>query len=289
MKYVTLADMARTIRENIHKVPHDVDFVIGVPRSGVMCGSIIAEFLNVPLIDVDSFVFGAEPTGGCRLRFHKPSGLAKPRVLVVDDTVSTGGQIARSRARLGQFSGRYEFIYCVVYREGQGSGADIWLEDVRQYTGGSIPFVLYEWNIFHHGNTVMSKCLYDIDGVFCLDPPDERNKQEYLDYIANAVPLFTPTNQVGGIVSYRLAKNEGITRRWLDEHGIRYGSLTLFPAQTWEERAASHISPYDFKSRIYAEQTWAQLFVESEDRQAQVIAARTGKPVYCVSTNKLYA
>lgn len=281
--------MAHAIRANIHKIPHDIDFVVGVPRSGVMCGSMIAEFLNVPLIDVDSLVFGAAPTGGCRLRFHKPSGRTRLRALVVDDTVSTGGQLARAKAKLAPLDGRYEFVYCVVYREGHGEGADIWLEDVRQYTGGRIPFVLYEWNIFHHGNTVMSQSLYDIDGVFCVDPPDERNKREYLDYITDATPLFTPTNQVGGIVSYRLARNEGITRRWLDAHGIRYGSLTLFPAQTYAERAASGISPSSFKADVYGAATWAALMVESDDGQARRIFDLTGKPVYCVASNKLYS
>ena len=29
MKFVTLADLAATIRRNVHKIPHDVDFVIG--------------------------------------------------------------------------------------------------------------------------------------------------------------------------------------------------------------------------------------------------------------------
>lgn len=289
MKYVTLSDMARTIRANMWKIPHDIDFVVGVPRSGVMCGSIIAEFLNAPLIDVNSFVHGAAPTGGCRLRFHSKSARAVPRVLVVDDTVSTGGQLRMAKGKLAHLAGQYEFIYCVVYREGQGEGADIWLEDVRQYTGGRIPFVLYEWNIFHHGDTVMGQSLYDIDGVFCVNPPDERTGQQYLDYIANATPLFTPTNKVGGIVSYRLARNEDITRRWLDAQGIRYGSLTLFPAQTYEARAASGIGPSAFKARIYNEATWAALFVESEEGQARRIHDLTGKPVLCVATNELYA
>ena len=289
MKYVTLSDLAETIRKNFRKIPHDVDFVIGVPRSGVMAGSMIAEFLNVPLIDVDSFIFGAKPTGGCRLRFHKQSGRSKPRVLVVDDTIWTGGQLRKAKGKLEPFANDYEFIYCVVFREGPSDGADIWLEDVREYTEDFSIFVLYEWNIFHHGNRVMSGSMYDIDGVFCLDPPDERDEKAYLDYIANATPLFLPSNKIGGIVSYRLAKNEAITRKWLEEHNISYGSLTLFPAQTYEERATSGIRPSAFKADIYGKSGWAKLFVESSDGQAKEIHRLTGKPVYCVETNRMYA
>ena len=92
-KYITFADLGTTIRKNFFKIPHDVDFVIAIPRSGMICGSMIAEFLNVPLIDIDSFCAGIKPTGGGRLRYweqrHK-DGNNTNKVLVVDDTVFNG-------------------------------------------------------------------------------------------------------------------------------------------------------------------------------------------------------
>lgn len=33
MKYITIADLSDTIRKNIWKIPHDIDCVIGIPRS----------------------------------------------------------------------------------------------------------------------------------------------------------------------------------------------------------------------------------------------------------------
>lgn len=63
-KYITFEDLSKTIRNNFYKIPHDIDFVVGVPRSGMICGSIISEFLNVPLIDCDSFISGVKPSGG---------------------------------------------------------------------------------------------------------------------------------------------------------------------------------------------------------------------------------
>ena len=282
MKYVTLADLVRTIRKYFYRVPHDVDFVIGVPRSGIICGSIISEFLNCPLIDVDSFCSGAHPTGGARLRHHKDPG--KKRVLVVDDTIFNGWSMTKTREKLRLFH-EYEFIYMAVYLEGPCSDVDVWLEDLRKFAD---PFVLYEWNIFHHTIRIMSQSIYDIDGVLCMDPPDERAEQKYLDYIENAVPLFTPTVEIGEIVSYRLASNEAVTRQWLDTHGIRFKALTLFPAQHYDERKASGIRPAEFKANIYAARRWARLFVESDDQQAREICRMTRKPVYCVGTNMLY-
>lgn len=291
MKYVTIADLAATIRRNVHKIPHDVDFVIGVPRSGVIAAGIIAEFLNAPLIDVDSFAkFGALPTGGRRSRFHRRPATERSRVLVVDDTIFHGWSLRETKNKLAPFARKfgYEFLYLAVYLEGPNDGVDIWLEDLRRYTDGYTTFVLYEWNIFHHVPKIMGECIYDIDGVLCLDPPDERDRRAYVDYLQKAIPLFTPTVKVGELVTYRLEKYREATEEWLRSEGVNYGALTMFPAESYEERAGTGVSPAVFKADIYRQRTWAKLFVESDDRQAREIFGLTGRPVYCVETNKMY-
>ena len=290
MKFVTLADLAATIRRNVHKIPHDVDIVVGVPRSGVIAASIIAEFLNAPLIDVDSFAAGALPTGGRRSRFHRRPATERRRVLVVDDTIFHGRSLRAAKEKLAPFDRAfgYEFVYMAVFLEGPCDAVDIWLADLRQYTEGFTSFVLYEWNIFHHIPGFMSVCLYDIDGVLCLDPPDERSGQPYLDYLPNAVPLFTPTVKVGELVTYRLEKYRDLTEWWLRNQGVTYGALTMFPAKSYDERAGMGISPAAFKADIYRLRPWAKLFVESDDRQAREIHAITRRPVYSVETNKIY-
>lgn len=288
MKFVTLAELAGTIRKNIYKIPHDVDFIIGIPRSGIIAASIVSEFLNAPLIDIDSFIFGAKPTGGRRSRFHVKTENTKPKVLVMDDTIFKGGSMRSARQKLEPFCEQYEFIYSVAYLEGPCNDVDIWLEDLRPFTENYLTIVIYEWNIFHQNPRIMSACIYDIDGVLCIDPPDERNKDAYVEYIKNAIPLFTPTVPIGEIVSYRLSKYDGITRDWLQRHHIGFKRLTTFAAQSWEERANSGISSVKFKSDIYSMREWARLFVESSEKQAREIHERTGKPVYCVENNKMY-
>lgn len=291
MKFVTLAELAGTIRKNVHKIPHDVDFVIGVPRSGVIAAGIIAEFLNAPLIDVDSFAkFGALPTGGRRSRFHRRPVTERSRVLVVDDTIFHGWSLRETKNKLAPFARKfgYEFVYLAVFLEGPNDGVDIWLEDLRRYTDGYTTFVLYEWNIFHHVPKLMGECIYDIDGVLCLDPPDERSGRPYLDYLPNAVPLFTPTVKVGELVTYRLEKYRELTEWWLRNQGVTYGALTMFPAKSYDERAGMGISPAAFKADTYRLRPWAKLFVESDDRQAREIHAITRRPVYSVESNKMY-
>lgn len=288
MKFVSIADLSNTIRRNFHRIPHDVDFVVGIPRSGVLAGSIISEMLNVPLIDVDSFVYGAKPTGGRRLRFHKKSEREKQKVLVVDDTIFNGVSMRNAREKLAPLNDRYDFIYCVVYLEGPCQDVDIWLENVQKYTDHFTSFVLYEWNIFHHVPNVMGQFIFDFDGVFCVDPPDDRNHDAYINYIKDATPLFIPSSPVGEIVSYRISKYEDITKEWLARHDISYGRITLFPADSRDERSVSGISPASFKAKIYRSRINASLFVESDDAQAREINRISNKPVYCISSNIMY-
>lgn len=280
--------MSKTIRDNLWKIPRDIDFIITIPRSGTIAGSIISEFLNVPLIDIDSFIAGIKPYGGGRLRYYNKKEHNTKRVLVVDDTVFSGLSKLQARKKLEKFTD-YEFIFLAVYLEGPAKHAvDLWLEDVSVYTKGYTELVMYEWNIFHHNEDVAASQLYDLDGVLCVDPPDERNEGEYMKYIENATPLFIPTGKIGGIVTFRLVKNQEVTQKWLEKQGIEYNQLVMFNAQTWEERASAGISPGEWKGNIYKSLPKYKLFVESEPAQAKKIAEVSGKQVLCVADNKMY-
>lgn len=286
MKYITLNDLSRTIRENLWKIPRDIDFVIGIPRSGMIAASIISTYLNVPLIDINSYCAGIQPYGG--LRLSRLSKSINNKALVVDDTVSNGRAMNEAKMKLSQVSG-LNFIRLCVFLEGRGSNAvDIYLDDVRKYTNNFADIVLYEWNIFQHNENIMIKCLYDIDGVFCVEPPDERNGKEYVEYIKNATPLYVPRVRIGGIVTYRLSKYKDITEEWLSKNDIKYNELVMFGANSWDERNASGITPERYKGDFYKSHNNYNLFVESSDYQARKIAEISNKQVYCVETNKMY-
>lgn len=277
LKFVTLADLADTIRKNLWKVPRDIDYIVSIPRSGTIAASIISSFLNVPLIDINSLVAGVKPYGGGRLMYFKPSHTG--RALVVDDTVWGGGAKEGARAKLSRVGGM-EFIFMVVYLEGPGEKfVDLWLEDMRGYTDNFRQIVLYEWNIMQHHENNMRRFLFDLDGVFCLDPPDEREVKEYESYISNATPLFIPRSPLGGIITYRLEKYRGKTEEWLHGQGISYGRLVMCDSRS--------ISPHLYKGRYYRDHDFS-LFIESERGQAEKIAKISGKPVYCVESNRVY-
>lgn len=285
MKYITLQELTSTIRNNIQKIPHDIDFVIGIPRSGIIVGSIISEFLNVPLIDIDSYCEGAKPTGGNRLTLLHRNKTNK--VLVIDDTTYSGSSMIKAKEKLKD--DEHEFIFGVAYLEGSKGAEhiDFYLEDVRPFTK-QFPNVIYEWNIFHHYPHIMMRTMYDIDGVFCVEPPDERNTEEYEEYIKNAIPLFVPSVPVGKIVTYRLIKYKEETEKWLADNGIQYGALLMFNAQSYKERNDMHIPPELLKGMVYKEDRNSILFIESDDYQAKAIHEMSGKPVLCTTTNIMY-
>ena len=285
MRYITLSELSVTIRNNIYKIPHNIDFIIGIPRSGMIVASIISEFLNVPLIDINSFCEGVKPSGGRRLGLVNESKYN--RVLVVDDTCYSGNAIREAKAKLKDY--KQEFIYLAAYLEGWAEKElDIYLEDIRKDVDPVCHLVIYEWNVFNHHPHIMSKCLYDIDGLICLDPPNDFFTEQYEAYIKNATPLYIPKVKIRGFVTYRIEKYRDITAQWLASQGITYDKLIMFNAQSREERNSSGVSPEQMKAAVYKADEGAMLFVESDDWQAQRICQMTKKPVLCTKSNKLY-
>ena len=57
-EYRSISDMNNIILRNLHIFPHDIDLVVGIPRSGMMPANLIALYLNKPYTDIDSFISG---------------------------------------------------------------------------------------------------------------------------------------------------------------------------------------------------------------------------------------
>ena len=52
MQYRTIRDLSDLIRRNLWKIPHDIDLVVGVPRSGMLPASMIALYLNTKFTSI---------------------------------------------------------------------------------------------------------------------------------------------------------------------------------------------------------------------------------------------
>ena len=172
-----------------------------------------------------------------------------------------------------------------IFAEGEHAKeyVDIWFHD--NYIPGSTNN-LYEWNIFHHYLDHSLTLMCDLDGVFCVNPPDDHNIKLYEDYIKDAKPLVTPETQLGAICTYRLEKYRDITQAWLDKRGIKTANLIMFPADTIEKR--NKIAPYVYKAQVYKQCNWAELFIESNPFEAVNIYKLSNKPVLCYENGQLY-
>ena len=275
LNYRSVNDLNEVIRQNLSLIP-GVDCVAGVPRSGMLPASLIALYLNKPLVSVDQI--GQINSGQFTQRVLLSNNIRT--VLVVDDSCDTGNALSKVRKVLDPYQKDMRFIYAAVYvTETSQRLVDVYFERVDQ------PRV-FEWNIMDH--IILSNSCVDLDGVLCEDPIQEENDdgEKYLQFLANAKPKFIPCHTIKAIVTCRLEKYRKQTEDWLHKNGIKYKQLYMmnYPDAETRRRAKKYAS---YKADIY-NAAGAVLFVESHFLQARDIHTLTGKPVYCTGTNKLF-
>lgn len=279
INYKTYAQLATDIRRVAHRIPEDVDLVVGIPRSGMIPAYMIGAFLNLPVMTLDEFLNDVEPSCGDRpIRISQET----KRVLIVDDSVNRGVSLKRIKERLEIFRNRdYRYVFFAAYATSESSGlVDIHATIVNQ------PRV-FQWNYLNHG-TLERACL-DIDGVLCVDPTEEENDdgERYLDFLRNAKPLYIPKFPIKALVTSRLEKYRESTEEWLARQGVRYERLYMLDLPDKETRLRNAVHG-KFKSEIYSSLDDCVLFIESRRSQAIEIAVRTGKLVICSETDEIF-
>lgn len=284
MNYRSIADISNTIRNNLHKLPRDIDLIVGVPRSGMLAANIIALFRNLKQTDLGGYLTDTPLKHGSTRKTLSPQ-VIKPsdakHVLVVDDSIDSGGSLENTRALIADIAGKQKITYCAVYSTKQSIHIPhVFLEVVEQPR-------FFEWNVMHR--PFLAQCCLDIDGVLCLDPTDVENDDgaAYINFIRNVPPLVVPSYSVGHLVTSRLEKYRSETEHWLEKHDFVYGQLHMLdlPDAQTRRRMGCHAS---FKADVFRSLKDAELFIESEDNQAAKIADISGKPVLCSNTQKMY-
>lgn len=280
LNFRSIGDLNRAVQAWSATLPSDLAVVVGVPRSGVLAALLLALHRNLPVTDLDNFidgrVFGTGASlAGARARGVRPDG----RVLVLDDSVATGSELQRVRAKLAAGQRASAVTFGAVYvTETSKRLVDHWHEVV------ALPRV-FEWNIMNHG--LLESACVDIDGVLCRDPSAEENDDgpRYRRFIDTVPPLIVPRPEIGWLVTCRLERYRGSTERWLRANGVRYRQLVMMdePDQASRLAAQRHAQ---FKAAHYRD-SGARLFIESSARQAREIARLTGRDVYCVEAREM--
>lgn len=283
MNFVSFSDLHRDIANWERELP-SFDAVCGVPRSGLIPATYISLRRNIRLVEL--FDLLRQPEGAIQranLRNNNPSSKKTPgnRLLIVDDSSSNDSITFRDlRNRLASQQA-LEITYGAVYRASSRSLVDLYYREI------SLPR-LFEWNWYR--NWRIQHAMLDMDGVICEDwkhRPETNNDPEFVSHIAEVRPLFLPQIPIRAVVTSRIERYRMNTIEWLARHRVQYGKLIMHPAATPEERrkANDHAAR---KAIAYRNDSAAQLFVESDVKQAQEIFRLTGKPVLCIDTMTMF-
>jgi uncharacterized HAD superfamily protein/hypoxanthine phosphoribosyltransferase len=283
MHYRSVADLNDTIMRNYHRLPRDIDLIVGIPRSGMLAANLLSLLANIPMSDLDRFVEGKTLTYGVTKKWVGLNTEAGDwrRILVVDDSIDSGRAMREARARIeASQEAHRNVIYSAVYgAHDKHDGVDFIFEVLPH------PRV-FQWNFLHH--RFIERSCVDIDGVLCVDPTNEQNDDgaEYERFVSEAIPLLRITQKIGYLVTSRLEKYRSQTEAWLKANGINYGQLIMLDLPSAEERRrlAAHGR---FKAEFYKNSDCI-LFIESERQQAETIAKLSGKPVLCIETQHLF-
>lgn len=281
INYRSMKDLNDTIVRHLHKVPRNLNLVVGIPRSGLLAAHIVALNLNLPITDIEGLIEGRLIESGERRRNldHSHTKIFDGKILVIDDSLSSGSTMMRVKQRIQQANLGAQVIYSAVFVAPSGkSKVDFYFEEMR---GGRV----FEWNLMH--SYVATQSCVDIDGVLCADPTAEENDdgQYYERFLLETRPLRLPTVKLGYLVTCRLEKYRSLTEQWLQNHGIQYGQLIMMNLPDKESRlaAGNHAA---FKADVYRT-TEALLFIESSLGQARDIAKLANKPVLCTETQQM--
>lgn len=275
--------MNRIIVENIYRIPQDVDLIVGIPRSGMLVGTILALHSNKQLTDVDSYIAGKLMSSGlCRASIGKKIGTLDDvrKALVIDDSLLTGTEMSRVKKLIEDagLSDKTIFATAICNPE-RVKEVDIAFELCA-------PPRVFEWNLMH--GHMLKHCCVDIDGVLCVDPTNEQNDDgsNYLDFLESARPLWAPTARIGILVTSRLEKYRSQTENWLKNEGIQYDKLEMMQYNTMHERQAAKAYG-KFKASIYSKSDKV-LFIESSEVTTEEISRLSGKPALCIESHNLY-
>lgn len=276
--YSSFTDLILLISENTNDLSCKFDLIVGVPRSGMIPAYIIALNLNLPIIDLESFVNNIDPPGGDRLNLKIPNN--PQRILLVDDSIQSGGQMMKAIKKISDF-GNFDIKTLAVYAsEDAAIHVDFYFKVLN------FPRI-FQWNILN--SWIYEYSCVDIDGVLCEDPIDFENDdgENYIKFLLNASPKYIPSCHIGVLVTNRLEKYRLPTEEWLNKNNIKYNSLIMLDLP--DKKTRVKLGNYsNFKSEIYKRHINHLLFIESSINQAIEINKNTGRNVFCVENMTFY-
>jgi hypothetical protein len=229
-QWISLKRLAADSADLVAKLPCDISGVVGIPRSGMFPASILATLLHVPLGELRA-------EGVHWLQAGSRSGsLPQPeKILLIDDSVYSGGAMARAQAILPN-----TYTAAVYVRS-----PDTKLTASQRVLGR---VHLFEWNFFNNGPLAGFAGFpelsgggvgFDLDGILCHDPTccgdaeEEPGLTRYFNWLKSAKPRWLVRAQtIPLLLTARLEKYRAETLEWLNRHRVKVRELVMHPAKS---------------------------------------------------------
>lgn len=274
MHYRTIANLNEDVIEWSRRLPQDLDLVVGVPRSGLLVANLLALHLNVPFTDVDGLIAGRLLSTGKRINDCAASLLQserKLRVLVVDDSVWSGGQMSRTRAKIEGAVLPHSIIYGAVYVVHES-------DELIDTYHSKVPVPrAFEWNILHH--PALEESCVALEGILLPRLAGaEALTRESLQHVR---PIFKPTMKIGCLVAIQPEEARPVLTEWLAERGIAYDVLALISPENRDDDDILRD-----KAALYR-RSRAWVYMESAADDAERLAQAARRPVYCSATRQM--
>jgi orotate phosphoribosyltransferase len=242
--YRSIDDLNRLVRDAAGKLPSDIDLVVGIPRSGLLVANLLALHMHLPLATLGGFQRGEVLDIGSRFA-RRPAATRK--VLVVDDSVSSGRQLRAAREILK--GAAVPVLYATAYCTPESlSLVDFAFEVLPQPRA-------FEWNILN-GEVLRSSCV-DLEAIVGANDDLAAPRTRQFHY------------PVGHIVSARPESMRAAVEAALRRGDIEWGQLWLAPAS---DGGDAHLA-------VTYRQSGASLFITRDLAGARVVAEAAQKPV----------
>jgi hypothetical protein len=259
--YRSIDDLDRLVRDAATRLPGDIDLVVGIPRSGLLVASLLALHMHLPMATLPGFMRGEILHVGRRLARRSQT----PRkVLVVDDSVSSGAQLRVARDALTGMD--VPLLFGVAYSTPEALAlVDFAFEVLPQ------PRV-FEWNILN-GETLRTSCV-DLDALEAeASAWDAVAGSDGRDRIGRHFHY-----PIGHITSTRGEADRGAIEAFLRRRGVSWGRLWLAGEATG--------SGDDHRATAYRD-SGALLFIAHDRAVARSVAEKAQRPVFSTETMQL--
>lgn len=266
-QYVTMYKIAIDTVEWCKHMSSDFDYVVAMPRSGMIVGSMISGIFGKPLSTPDQIMENKYWLSSvARENGHKVDVYGS--ILLVDDTVSSGKQMNKTYGELSKSLPNMKIIRAALY-----VSDPIKVDRYFKRIDTKNTMWNFEYSIMHQK---FGKIAFDMDGVLCEDYNVGR---DYDDFIRNAKPYRIPIYTIDCIITARKEKYRELTEKWLTAHNVKWDKLVMI--------GDCECDVIKFKSDVLIHEK-PVVYVESNADISEGSHLRTGTPVICIENNMLY-